>query len=363
MSYHLGPHQVDRDRRTRHNLLVEQRLGSATLADGTLVRFAVAGEGPISIYVPGWVSHLELGWAIPAERGYYEGLAAGRTLVRYDRPGSGLSGTTDRSDIVDLELEVLQLVATTVGADRFDLIGASFGAPLAVRWAARHPETMSQLVLYGGWVDGDVVAAPAVRAHVLGLVEQHWGFASDVLTEIFAPDADAGFRKVFSRYQRESTSAALARRLLAACYDINVADDLGRITAPTTVIHRRDDRAVPIAEGERLAGGIRGASLTVLDGRTHIPFVGDAHSVLTAMRRGLGLPPPERRTPPGVTPRQLEVAALVAQGWSNRQIADKLVITERSAESHVERIRARLGFRSRAQIAAWYVAQTALRDG
>ena len=101
---------------------------------------------------------------------------------------------------------------------------------------------------------------------MLGLVDQHWGLASDVLTEIFAPEADAGFRAVFSRYQRESSSAARAHRLLAACYDIDVADDLGRITAPTSVIHRRDDRAVPIAEGERLAAGIDGATLTVLAG-------------------------------------------------------------------------------------------------
>ncbi|HEV7206430.1 MAG TPA: alpha/beta fold hydrolase [Jatrophihabitans sp.] len=335
---------------------MEQRLGVIELADGTPVRFAVAGRGPVAIYVPGWVSHLELGWALPAERAFYEGLATGRTLVRYDRPGCGLSGTSDRTDVVALELEVLEAVAAAVGAHRFDLVGASFGAPLAVRWAARHPESVSRLVLYGGWVDGDVVAAPAVREHVLGLVDQHWGFASDVLTEVFAPDADAGFRAVFARYQRESTSAASARRLLTACYDIDVADDLERITAPTTVIHRQDDRAVPLAEGERLAGGIRGADLTVLPGRTHIPFVGDAHSVLSAMRRGLGLPPLERETPPTVTPRQLEVAALVARGLSNRQIAEELVITERSAESHVERIRGRLGFRSRAQIAAWYVA-------
>ena len=139
----------------------------------------------------------------------------------------------------------------------------------------------------------------------------------------------------------------MARRLLAACYQINVADDLGRITAPTTVIHRKDDRAVPMAESERMAAGIDGAQLTVLDGRAHIPFVGDAYSVLNAMRRGLGLPPLARGPRATVTPRQLEVAHLVAQGWSNRQIADELVITERSAESHVERIRARLGFRSR----------------
>ncbi len=345
------------DDRPRHNGLVEQQLGEVDLDDGTAVRFAVAGTGPTAIYVPGWVSHLELGWALPAEREFYEGLATDRTLVRYDRPGCGLSGTTDRVDVVELELEVLHQVATAVGADRFDLIGASFGAPLAVRWAARYPESVTRLVLYGGWVDGNVVAAPAVRAHVLGLVEQHWGFASDVLTEIFAPDADAGFRAVFASYQRESASAASARRLLAACYAIDVADDLGRITAPTTVIHRRDDRAAPIAEGQRLADGIAGASLTVLAGRTHVPFVGDAHSVLNAMRHGLGLPSLDRRPRPAVTPRQLQVAALVAQGWSNRQIADELVITERSAESHVERIRARLGFRSRAQIAAWYVAE------
>ncbi len=343
--------------------LVEQRLGKAYLPDGTAVRFAVIGTGPVAIYVPGWVSHLELGWALPAEREFYEGLSAGRSLVRYDRPGCGLSGSTDRTDFVELELEVLQTVAAAVGADRFDLIGASFGAPLAVRWAARHPDSISRLVLYGGWVDGGAVAAPAVRQHVLGLVDQHWGFASDVLTDIFAPDADAGFRAVFSRYQRESTSAASAGRLLAACYDIHVADDLGRITAPTTVIHRKDDRAVPIAEGERLASGIAGAKLTVLAGRTHIPFVGDSHAVLNAMRRGLGLPPLHRGTAPTVTPRQLQVAALVAQGRSNRQIAEELVITERSAESHVERIRARLGFRSRAQIAAWYVATNPSPDG
>jgi len=338
--------------------LVEQQLGTANLEDGTAIRFAVAGKGSVAIYMPGWVSHLELGWAVPAERQFYEGLADGRTLVRYDRPGCGLSGPTARTDVVDLELEVMHAVATAVGAARFDLVGASFGAPLAVRWAARHPESVTRLVLYGGWVDGDGVADRAVREHVLGLVDQHWGFASDVLTEIFAPDADAGFRAMFARYQRDSASAEWAHRLLAACYDIDVAGDLSRITAPTSVIHRRDDRAVPLAEGERLADGIEGATLTVLDGRTHIPFAGDAHAVLNAMRVGLGLPPLGRVTPPTLTPRLKEVAALVALGWSNRQIAEELVISERSAESHVERIRARLGFRSRAQIAAWYVASS-----
>ncbi|WP_404380895.1 alpha/beta fold hydrolase [Knoellia locipacati] len=339
--------------------LVEQRLGSVTLTDGTEIQFAAAGRGPVAIYVPGWVSHLELGWAVPAERQFYEGLANGRALVRYDRPGRGLSGPTIRTDIVEMELEVLDVVAEAVGASHFDLVGASFGAPLAVKWAARHPESVKRLVLYGGWVDGDGVAAPEVRQHVLGLVEQHWGLASDVLTDIFAPEASAGFRAMFSRYQRDSASAEWAHHLLSACYDIDVADDLGRITAPTSVIHRADDRAVPLAEGERMAAGIDGATLTVLPGRTHIPFAGDSHALLNAMRHGLGLPSLDRLSAPTLTQRQTAVAALVAQGLSNRQIADELVISERTAESHVERIRDRLGFRSRAQVAAWYVASHA----
>jgi pimeloyl-ACP methyl ester carboxylesterase len=256
---------------------VEQRLGTASLDDGTAIRFAVVGTGPVALYVPGWVSHLELGWAMPAERMFYEGLANGRTLVRYDRPGCGLSGTTDRTDVVELELQVIGAVAAAVGIDTFDLIGASFGAPLAAKFAARHPESVNRLVLYGGWAQGDELTG--VRQHLLGLVEQHWGFASDVLTEIFAPDADAGFRAAFSTYQRESASAATAQRLLATCYEIDVSEDLGGIRAQTTVIHRADDRAAPLAEGKRLAEGIAGASLKVLPGRSHVPFVGDVEAL------------------------------------------------------------------------------------
>jgi DNA-binding NarL/FixJ family response regulator len=187
-------------------------------------------------------------------------------------------------------------------------------------------------------------------------VEQHWGLGSQVLTEIFAPDADASLRAAFSAHQRESASAQTARRMLAECYALDVTDALAHVAAKTTVIHREGDRAVPLAEGRRLAAGIAGSSLIVLPGRSHLQFAGDVDALIDAIRAGLGLPPPKRRFAPALTARQIQVAALVAMGLSNRQIAGRLVITERSAESHVERIRGRLGFRSRAQIAAWYVA-------
>jgi DNA-binding CsgD family transcriptional regulator len=131
------------------------------------------------------------------------------------------------------------------------------------------------------------------------------------------------------------------------------------ITARTLVLHRERDRAAPLEQGRALAEGIAAARLEVLPGRSHLPYVGDADALIKSIRRFLGLPALRRRASPALTPRQREVAALVADGLTNRQIADRLVITERSAESHVERIRERLGFRSRAQIAAWFVATTA----
>ena len=104
---------------------------------------------------------------------------------------------------------------------------------------------------------------------------------------------------------------------------------------------------------------IKDADLVELEGRSHLPSFGDSDAVVGHVRRFLGLPRLRREAATGLTARQTEVAALVADGLTNRQIAERLHITERSAESHLERIRLRLGFSSRAQVAAWFVASGA----
>jgi DNA-binding CsgD family transcriptional regulator len=195
-----------------------------------------------------------------------------------------------------------------------------------------------------------------VRNHVLGLIESHWGLGSDVLTDIFAPDADTSTRAELARYQRACSSAVTARALLALSYELDVGDLLADVQAPTLVVHRADDRAAPVAQGTALADGITGAELVVLPGRSHLPYAGDRGELVRVVRRFLGLPRSRRRTDV-LTARQLEVAALVSEGCTNREIAMRLGIDERSAEGHVERIRVRLGFRSRAQVAAWFVEQ------
>ncbi len=335
---------------------MEQRLAAVRLPDGTEVAYALCGHGPFLVYVPGWLTHLELSWAMPPERAFYEALARGRTLLRYDLPGCGLSGPAAGPPSAEQQLAALAAVTGAAGAGRFDLLGVSMGATVAARWAAEHPAAVSRLVLYGGWARGGEVASPEVRAHLLGLVAEHWGLGSDVLADIFAPDADAGTRAAFTRYQRAAASPELACALLDFSHSLDITGLLPRITAPALVVHRDRDRAAPLAQGRALASGIPGAVLEVLPGRSHLPSVGDVDALVRVIRRFLGLPALRRPAAPSLTARQREVAALVADGLPNREIAARLGISERSAESHVERIRDRLGFRSRAQIAAWFVA-------
>jgi len=338
---------------------VKQQLATTRLADGTEIAYAVAGAGPLLVHAPGWLTHLERSWAMPPERGFYEALARGRTLVRYDRPGCGLSGTTSRAPSMDLEVETLAAVVahvrSTRGHDDVELFGASLGAA-AAGFAATEPGSVSRLVLYGGWVRGRDVATAGNREHVLGLIGEQWGLGSDVLAGIFAPSADAATRRAFIEYQRESTTPQNARNLLTLAYDLDITDHLGSITAPTLVLHRERDRAAPLEQGKMLAAAIPGATLEVLDGRDHLPYMGDAAALATSVRRFLGLPAVRSGAVTALTDRQRQVARLVTQGLTNREIAAELTITERSVESHVERIRDRLGFRSRSQVAAWYTA-------
>jgi pimeloyl-ACP methyl ester carboxylesterase len=313
--------------------------------------------GPPLLYVGGWLSHLELSWAFLVERSFLEALANGRTLVRYDRLGCGLSDRPKEFRwTLGLERDTVSTVMSTVGSTKFDLMGSSLGVPIAIDWAARHPETVNRLILYGGWARGTDVATPQVREHVVGLIRSHWGLGSDVLTEIFAPEASAGMRAVFADYQRRASSAQMAAGLLLACYEVDVMDRLGDVSAPTLVLHREHDRAAPLAQSQLIASRIEGERLVELPGRSHLPYIGDVDALMNEIRIFLGLRSLRKTAVPTLTRRQNEVADLVSQGLTNRDIAQRLGIEERSAEGHVERIRSRLGVRSRAQIATWWVA-------
>ena len=329
---------------------------------GVRVAYATVGRGPALVVPAAWIGHLEIAWQDPAVRAFFAPMAACRTVVAYDKPGCGLSDPWPAPQTLDSDLEVLRAVIDHLELDRVDLLGLSMGAPVSVAYAVRHPEGVDRLILYGGFANGHEVASAEVRTAMIELVRAHWGLGSDVLADIFLPDGTAETKVRFAELQRQSTTAEVAAELLAQCYEIRVDDLLDRVAAPTLVLHRRDDRAIPYRLGRDLAARIPGARLVSLGGRSHWVYTGDATAVVREILEFLGAPHsalpsrPADGPPAALTARQLQVAALVADGLTNRQIAGRLGIEERSAEGHVERIRQRLGVRSRAQIASWWAS-------
>ena len=319
------------------------------------VAWSAMGSGPPLLCDPGWVTHLRQQLELFAFGPFVAALADRFTVIRYDKPGCGLSGGAPDGDPPDLsfdaQIAAALAVADSAGAARFRLFGASQGGQLAAAIAARYPERVEELVLYGTCARGRDLAPAAVRDSLVALVRAHWGLGSTMLTSIFIPEPSQEDVAAFTRVQRIGAPAAVAGRTLEVYYGTDVAALLPAIRARTLVLHREGDRATPFALGQEVAGLIPGATLVPLPGTSHLFYHGPWTEVRDAMLGFLSLP-----AGPRLTARELEVAGLIADGLTNQAIASRLAIAPRTAEAHVENIRRKLAVRSRAQIAAWITA-------
>ena len=327
---------------------------------GRRVAWGAVGDGPPLVMAGWWMSHLELDWESRRFRDFISALARYRTVVRYDRPGTGLSDR-DGSPTVMLEdeVEVLASIVDVVGAEPVVVFAGSGGGPIAARYAAEHPHRVERLILYGSYLNGAAIADPAAREFLTNLVRKHWGLGSRVLADVFIPDATAAERAEFVSFQRDAGPAELAARTLEATYAYNVEDSAGRIRSPTAVLHRKNDRAIPIELGRQLAARIPGAAFFTLDGADHLPWYGDAGAVARAVLEFVGVAQPAVEiTPPppaidtDLSARELEILRLVAAGLSDAEIAERLVLSPHTVHRHVANIRTKLGLPSRAAAVA-----------
>jgi pimeloyl-ACP methyl ester carboxylesterase/DNA-binding CsgD family transcriptional regulator len=331
---------------------------------GRRIAWARSGDGPPLLLCGWWMSHLELNWRDPRFRAFVEALGHHRTVIRYDAPGSGVSaGDTATTPTVDGEAAALAAVVEAFGAPSVDLFAASSGAPVGIAFAAAHPERVGRLVIYGGYASGPSIAAARDREALVDLVREHWGLGSRVLADVFMPSADGSERDAFVAYQREVAGAEQAARSLEAVYRFDVAERLEEVSPPTAVLHRREDRSIPFALGRELAAELPDASFVGLDGADHYPWFGDSRAVLRAALNALGIDcaaPPEpdpnadRMPAEGqdLTRRESEVLTLVAGGLSDREIAERLVLSPHTVHRHVANIRTKLGLPTRAAAVA-----------
>jgi pimeloyl-ACP methyl ester carboxylesterase/DNA-binding CsgD family transcriptional regulator len=314
------------------------------------VAYSAVGAGPPLLCDAGWITHLRRQLELFSYASFIERLAGRFTVIRYDKPGCGLSDRDGIDLSFDGQVAAALAVAGAAGAARFSLFGASQGGQLAAAIAAKYPERVDALVLYGACASGADLAPPEVRDSIVALMRAHWGLGSKMLASIFIPDPTADDVEAITRLQRASASAAVGGRLLEVYYETDIRALLPAIRARTAVLHREADSATPFELGREMATLIPGATLIPLPGTGHLFYQGEWEPVLAAMLGFLGEPAAPR---PRLTGREMEVARLVAEGLTNHSIAVRLSIAPRTAEAHVENIRRKLEVRSRAQIAAW----------
>jgi pimeloyl-ACP methyl ester carboxylesterase len=331
---------------------------------GRSVAWAETGSGPPLVVGGWWSSHLGVDWRNARFRRFVNRLGEHFRVIRYDRPGCGLSDRDGPSpSSLEEEVAVLVGLADALGLDTFAAFGASSGSVAAVGTAAAlasdQPGRVTGLVLYGGYARGADIASPAARDAVLDVVRGHWGLGSRVLADVFMPSAGAAERSEFARFQRTFGTPEQAAAQLEHVYALDIRSALPALAdIPTLVLHRRDDRAIPYWLGEDLAARIPNSRFVPLAGQDHFPWLGDAGAVLDAAIAHLrGRDAPQsvaaQGDPVPLTARELEVLRLVAVGLTDTEIAAQLVLSSHTVHRHVSNIRNKLGVTTRAAAAAW----------
>jgi pimeloyl-ACP methyl ester carboxylesterase/DNA-binding winged helix-turn-helix (wHTH) protein len=258
---------------------LQQAIRFCTASDGARIAFATMGTGPVLVKAANWLTHLDYDGETQVWRHWLDGLARGRTLVRYDERGCGLSDWNVDHFNFDDWVDDLELVVDAVGLERFPLLGVSQGAATAVAFAARHPERVTRLILAGAYGRGRLMRATTDEqrreaAFDLEVARIGWGRDDpsfrQMFTSQFLPDGTREQWEEFNELQRRTTSAHNAVRFLETFSRIDVTAIAPEITCPTLMLHSRDDRRVPLSTAKELAALIPGARLVSLHSRNHI---------------------------------------------------------------------------------------------
>lgn len=272
-----------------------------TRSGGYSIAYQVVGDGPFDLlWIPGFVSNVELAWEEPLLERFLSRLASFSRLIWFDKRGTGLSDRVPLDELPTLEERMDDLVAVldAAGSQRAALVSHSEGGNLAVLFGATYPQRTMALVTLGLFAkrvwspDYPWAPKPAERAAEIEAIERDWGVDAGVTK--LAPSAarNTAFARRLATYFRRSASPGAAAALLRTNTQIDIRHVLPSIRVPTLIIHRTGDLDARVEEGRWIAAQIPGAKFVELPGEDHLAWVGDQDAILDAVEEFLTGSPP-----------------------------------------------------------------------
>jgi len=256
--------------------LPEQEIQFFTTSDGVRIAYTMGGAGPPIVRAVDWLNHLEFEWKNPYRRHWFAQFMRHHTFLRYDQRGSGLSDWNVQDFSFERSLLDFEELIEHVGFESFGIMGSCQGGPIGTAYAAKHPERVTKLILYGAFARGWPAPGSMITEQfhaMLTLIRLGWGKDNPAFrqlwTTLFRPDASPAETEWMNEFQRITSSPENAARMLAEFPKINIMDVLPKVCCPTLVVHSREDAVVPAQEGSIMASRIRGARFVELPSRSH----------------------------------------------------------------------------------------------
>lgn len=338
-------------------------------ADSVSIAYWTLGQGPPLVQLPALPhSHIRMEWEIPEWRRGYELAAAERTMVRYDGRGTGLSQRDIEHHSLETMIADLDAVVGDLDAEQVALLGVANTGAVAVAYAARYPERVSDLVLWCPVVDGSLPLANQQLRAARQVMETDWEMFSETVAHSLLGWSEPDAARRFAELIRAGITQTDLQALLPAIHKLNVWDELPRVRCRTLVLHRPELPLFPPGTMERVAASIPNAQLALFEGSSAVPYLGDWRAIVRAISGFLGMTLAATTGKTGrralrllsmknesLSPRERGVVDLVVRGLTNRQIADELFLAEKTVGNHIGRILVKLDLRSRTQLAAYAV--------